>query len=244
MIPFPGQAPAAIEQELAAVYRLYAALAERMDPESGLGGRLLFAGELDAAGCRLVRAANIAGAATLAATADAPRQRQAIREGVIDFLVTSLDEALRILKNEIRKRQTVAVGVALAPEMILREIEERGVLPDLLPPASFPSAEAPEFARFLAAGARRVEAETMPEGRTFFAVPIPDGLALTGFDALLAEALAPEDRLNRRWLRLSPRYLGPAARRIRSLECSRETASQLIDRVSDALREAAQRKVE
>jgi hypothetical protein len=233
-----------MEQELAAVYRLYAALAAQMDPHSGLGGKLLFAGELDAAGCRLVRAANIAGAASLAATADADLQRQAIREGVVDFLVTSLDEALRILKNEIRKRQTVAVGVALAPETVLHEIEERGVLPDLLPPASSPESDAPEFARFMAAGARHVEAEAMQEGRTFLAVSIPYGfpLGLQEFAALLAEHLAPEDHLNHRWLRLSPRYMGPGARRIRSLECSEETASKLVERVSEALRNAHQRK--
>ena len=34
-----------------------------------------------------------------------------MRDGVIDFLVTSLDEALRILKNEMRKRTAVAVCV-------------------------------------------------------------------------------------------------------------------------------------
>ncbi len=49
--------------------------------------------------------------------------------------MTSLDEALRILKNEIRKRETVAVCVAAAPETVEREMLERGVLPDLLPPA-------------------------------------------------------------------------------------------------------------
>lgn len=52
----------------------------------------------------MVRAANIAGAASLSATTDAIAQRNSIRDRVVDFLVTSLDEARRILKNEIRKR--------------------------------------------------------------------------------------------------------------------------------------------
>jgi urocanate hydratase len=246
MMHCPDRAPDSIERELAAVYRLYAALAERMDPATGLGGKLLFAGELDAAGYRLVRAANIAGAATLAAAADTTLQRLAIREGVIDFLVTSLDEALRILKNEIRKRQTVAVGVALAPETVLRQMDERGVLPDLLPPASSPAPDALEFARFLAAGAQCVEAQSMPQDRTFFFVSDPSGFPL-GLDKvarLLAEELAPEDHLNQRWLRLSPRYLRPDARRIRSFECSQETALKLQDRVCEALRQAVQRKTD
>ena len=74
-------------------------------------------------------AGNIAGAASLAATADPVAQKQAIREGVVNFLVTSLDEALRILKNEIRKRETVAVCVAASPQAVAAEMLERGVLP-------------------------------------------------------------------------------------------------------------------
>ena len=208
---------------MAAVYRLYSALARELDPEFGLGGRLLFAGELDLTGCRLIRASNIAGAASLAASADATVQRQAIREGVVDFLVTSLDEALRILKNEIRKRQPVAVCVAEAPEKIMLEMVERGVQPDLLAPSIV------EGAVFLERGAQRVEAEPEREGRKFLVLEIPAAWAqrIAGFDALLAESVAAADSANRRWLRLSPRYLGPVARRLRSLECDEETAARL-----------------
>ena len=118
------------------VESLYAALLQTASPalssEPGLGGKLLYAGELDEAGLALMAAGNIAGAATLASTADPATQKQAIRTGVVDFLVTSLDEALRVLKNEIRKREPVAVCVAVAPEAVEREMLERGVLPDLL----------------------------------------------------------------------------------------------------------------
>src|ERR1700726_5021742 len=68
--------------------------------EPSLGGKLLYVGELDEDGCALVIASNIAGSASLSAIANPAAQKQAIRDGVIDFLVTSLDEALRILKNE------------------------------------------------------------------------------------------------------------------------------------------------
>ena len=128
-----------------AAYKFYFALTQAMDaerssgqapsqdpklepiPEPGLGGRLLWAGELDGSGRAIVVAGNISGVATLAATADSNAQKQAIRDGIVDFLVTSLDEALRILKNEIRKRQTVAVCVGSAPDLIQREMLERGV---------------------------------------------------------------------------------------------------------------------
>src|SRR5438067_12822783 len=81
------------------------------DSEADLGGKLLYAGELDDDGRALIAAANIGGAASLCATANAREQKQAVRDGIVDFLVTSLDEALRILKNEIRKRTTVAVCI-------------------------------------------------------------------------------------------------------------------------------------
>jgi hypothetical protein len=228
--------PSTIEQELAAVYRVYSALVRRLDPEFDLGGRLLFADELDPAGCRLIRAANIAGAASLAASADAAVQRQAIREGVVDFLVTSLDEALRILKNEIRKRQAAAVCVAEAPRTLARQMAERGVQPDLLAPSA---ALAAEGAVFQALGARRVEAEPQPEGRKFLVLEIPAAWAqrIAEFDALLAESVAAADSATRRWLRLSPRYLGPAARRLRSLECDEETAVRLMRRIEQAVPE-------
>jgi len=217
-----------IEQELAAVYRLYSALAREQDPEFGLGGKLLFAGELAPDACRLIRAANIAGAASLAASADAAVQRQAIREGVVDFLVTSLDEALRILKNEIRKRQPVAVCVAEAPEKVMCQMAERGVQPGLLAACV---TEAAEGAVFLARGARRVEAAPQLEGRKFLVLEIPAAWAqrIAAFDALIAESAAAAGHANRRWLRLSPRYLGAAARRFRSLECDEVTAARLID---------------
>ena len=218
------------------MFRLYSALARGLDPEFGLGGRLLFAGELDPAVCRLIRAANIAGAASLTASADAAVQRQAIREGVVDFLVTSLDEALRILKNEIRKRQAVAVCVAEAPRTLARQMIERGVQPDLLATSA---ALAAEGAVFLAQGAQRVVAEPLPEGRKFLVLEIRAVWTqrIAEFDALLVESVTAADSANRRWLRLSPRYLGPAARRLRSLECDEETAARLMKRIEQAVPE-------
>lgn len=208
-----------LKAEMEAVYCLYAGLSRDMDAEAGLGGKLVYAGELDGEGCRLVRAANIAGAASLSATADAAGQRLAIREGVIDFLVTSLDEALRILKNEIRKRNPVAVGVGLAPEQVTAEMRERGVQPDLLRPG----AVAEELAEFVRQGARFVAAAGIPDGLEFcvFADAPAD------FEARALATIPEDDHAIRRWLRLSPRYLGPMARRVRSLGCERAVAGKL-----------------
>ena len=216
----------AIEAEIGAIHRLYLALAPKLDPDAGLGGKLLYSGELNPDCFRLVRAANIAGAASLSVSPDPDWQKLAIHEGVIDFLVTSLDEALRILKNEIRKRQGVAVGIGLPAESVEREMIDRGVLPDLL----FPKAEIPGWSD---RGVERVENATMPFGKTFITLRLSRSLAprATEVDAMFLAALGKDDFAARRWYALSPRYLDQRARQFRSALCEVGTASILIDRV-------------
>lgn len=220
-----------------AIHRLYIAMAREMDPETGLGGKLLYAGDVDAAGkqdaawaggasgCHLLRAANIAGAASLAASADAAELRRTMREGAIDFVVNSLDEALRILKNQIRKKQTVSVGLALAPEAVLRDMAARGVQPDLLAPRL---PEYKEIEIFIAHGARRIEPEPLPPENPIRLVAIPADWKqpASAFDAQLLDCLAPGDFLNRRWVRFSPRYLPAAARRLRLMAGNADKENQ------------------
>lgn len=208
-----------MRSEMELVYQLYSGMARELDAETGVGGKLVWAGELDAAGCQLVRAANIAGAASLSATADAGAQRLAIREGVIDFLVTSLSEGLRILKNEIRKRNAVAVGVAESPEGVEAEMRERGVTPDLLRT----TAQGAGAAHFLQHGARVVGPERVSNGCEFYVFAD----APAEFEARALDLIPETDFALRRWVRLSPRYLGPQARRMRAMPCSREMAATL-----------------
>ncbi len=221
----------AIEDELRAVYCCYVALGREMDPATGLGGALLYAGEPDETVCRLLRAASIAGAASLAASADGAALRMAMRAGAIDFVVTTLDEALRILKNEIRKRQPVAVGVSAAPQDVVRAMVERGVQPDLLwlQPEHGPEYVA-EFATLEARGARRVAKSPSPADVDFQVFPIPAEWAqrTAAFDALLVESLPPENHIARRWLRFAPRYLDARARGLRGLPSPTKATLDLI----------------
>lgn len=197
--------------------------------EPSLGGQLLYVGELNSPGSALTVASNIAGGATLSASAQPAALRQALREGVIDFLVNSLDEALRILKNEIRKREPVAVAVSLAPETIETEMTERGVLPNLVARRCSTSAQSSAQALFLSQGAREIPTPDLaPAKLLIWAAPADYAQNLAGFESVLADHLAVTDRLNRRWLRLSPRYLGPGARRLRSVACDGDTALSLI----------------
>ena len=204
------------------------------DRERGLGGKFFYAGELDGVGSALVVAANIAGAATLTASADIATQKQAIRDGVIDFLVTSLDEALRILKNEIRKGETVAVCVSRSPEEIECEMIERGVLPDLLPPGTL---DADRFEPFIGEGARQIDPAVAKQDETVLIWSVADAPArwLPRLDALASECLGcskgPEAWSEQRWLRLSPRYLGRLAQGVRLLRCQTNTALCFVERV-------------
>src|ERR1700743_3733565 len=47
-------------------------------------------------------------------------------------MVNNLDEALRILKNAVRKKEAVSVGLGGNCADVIPELAERGVVPDLL----------------------------------------------------------------------------------------------------------------
>jgi hypothetical protein len=201
------------------------------DPESGLGGRLFYAGEMDEEGRALVVAANIAGAATLVASADRAAQKQAIRDAIADFLVTSLDEALRILKNQIRKRETVSVCVAMAPAAMEREMNERGVEPDLLR-RDVPIGPLHEALIHQEGECDETDLAGIP-ALVIWRVHSARHKEFAVLDAIALECLDADDWKARRWLRLAPRYLGRLAQGLRLLSTHREFAA----RFSEQLRE-------
>lgn len=108
--------------------RLYGELIARHE---NWGGRLVFAcGEgLSASG--LPAAVSIAGGTSLVVDPDLTAVKSALRQGGIDFMVNSLDEALRTLKNEIRQKRPLGVALTAKPAAVLAEMVERGVLPEL-----------------------------------------------------------------------------------------------------------------
>ena len=200
------------------------------DPETGLGGRLFYAGELDEEARALVVAANIAGAATLAASADRAVQKQALREGVADFLVSTLDEALRILKNQLRKRETVAVSVAIEPCVMEREMDERGVAPDLV------RSHATIAANGEAAIFEGCEGDETGPDSTQALVAWRAGSArhndLAQLDEVALSCLQARDWAARRWVRHAPRYLGRLAQGEHVLLADRAFAARFAGQLS------------
>ena len=223
------------------VYRLYEGLASTLpfNPVVGLGGKLLWASDLSENTVRLLMAANIAGVASMAASADHSKMRQAMREGAVDFVVTSLEEALRIMKNEVRKRQTVAVGVGMASSSVVRQMLERGVLPDLLKPDHGVSSE-PEQS-LLDQGALHITKEVAAQRRFVSWSVDRDGSAwLPRLDACLKGVIPETDHARTRWLRLAPRYLGRLAQKIHGIGLTELEAQAFGVEVKRMLRELAE----
>lgn len=222
----------AVFEFIASVARAYAALTQcaLADPQIGLGGKFFYAGQLDNAGRTLVVAANIAGAATLVTTADPTAQKQALRDGITDFVVTSLDEALRIMKNELRKRQAVSVCVGLGPADVECEMRNRGVLPDLqrrdLRIAQYEALKLQERDK------ANLDLRKVPAVVTWHIdSALPKGLAK--LDEIALACLGEEEWAARRWLRLAPRFLGRLAKGLHLVESHREFAARFAEQVTE-----------
>lgn len=108
--------------------RLYGELMVRRD---SWGGQLVFACGEGVSATGLPAAVSLAGGTSLLLDPDAAAVKSVFRQGGVDFVVNTLDEALRVLKNEIRKHRPLSVALEGAVQPALAEMRERGVLPDL-----------------------------------------------------------------------------------------------------------------
>ena len=75
-----------------------------------LAGKLIVSGGMGGMGGAQPLAATMTGAAFLGIDVDPERIKKRLKTGYCDFMVTTLDEALRILKNAVRKKENVSVG--------------------------------------------------------------------------------------------------------------------------------------
>ena len=97
-----------------------------------LEGKLIVSGGMGGMGGAQPLAATMAGAAFLGIDVDPERIKKRLKTGYCDFMVHTLDEALRILKNAVRKKENVSVGLVGNCADIIPELAERGVVPDIL----------------------------------------------------------------------------------------------------------------
>ncbi len=119
------------QQTLQTLYESFGAVA-RAHFGGELKGRLIVSGGMGSTGGAQPLAAALHGAAFLGIDVESERITGRIRTGYCDFCVNSLDEALRILKNAVRERQPVSVGLVGNCADILPALASRGVVPDIL----------------------------------------------------------------------------------------------------------------
>jgi urocanate hydratase len=97
-----------------------------------LAGKLIVSGGMGGMGGAQPLAGTMTGAAFLGIDVDPERIKKRLKTGYCDFMVTTLDEALRILKNAVRKKENVSVGLVGNCADVIPELAERGVVPDIL----------------------------------------------------------------------------------------------------------------
>jgi urocanate hydratase len=116
---------------LQGTYETFAAAA-RKHLQGDLAGKLVVSGGMGGMGGAQPLAATLNGGAFLGVEVDPERIKRRVKTGYCDVMVNSLDEALRILKNAVRKREATSVGLIGNCADIVPELARRGVVPDLL----------------------------------------------------------------------------------------------------------------
>ena len=97
-----------------------------------LDGKLVVTGGMGGMGGAQPLAATMNGAAFLGIDVDPERIKRRVKTSYCDVMVTNLDEALRILKNAVRQREAVSVGLVGNCADVIPELARRGVVPDVL----------------------------------------------------------------------------------------------------------------
>ncbi len=220
--------------DLSAIYDCYEAINHLAHHRfsGSLVGKLLLRSGLDGDGLTTIAAASIAGACSLCVEPDGERLREALRAGLCDFVVGPLDEALRILKNELRRGLSVSVGVTAEPKPTLSEMIDRGLQPDL---TSLPPGE--PLRTFVDRGALALPEHDSPDSSasliewsltTDLARSMPQ-IARVAAQSLDADR--SDTPLRRHWLESAPRLLGRA---FTGRHCVRMTGDESATFVADA----------
>jgi urocanate hydratase len=116
---------------LQGTYETFAAAA-RKHFGGDLAGKLVVTGGMGGMGGAQPLAATLNGGAFLGVDVDPERIKRRVKTGYCDVMVNDLDEALRILKNAVRKREAASVGLIGNCADVIPELAKRGVVPDLL----------------------------------------------------------------------------------------------------------------
>jgi Urocanase Rossmann-like domain len=217
-----------------------------------LAGRLLLIDGLAEEGDALLIAASIAGAASLVLETRTEAIRYCVRNGIVDFAVTNLNEALRILKNELRKKQPIAVLVERDAGAVLAEMVERGAQPDMLRWASPEPALNAYIDTLMERGARPLPSSfsgSLESGADLERAGVASEVcwrageggssALRQLELLAAHILPPMDVERQNWIARAPRYLPRALRLERRVSMTQEERVAFIAAVEERVQQGA-----
>jgi urocanate hydratase len=116
---------------LQGTYETFAA-AGRKHFGGNFAGKLIVSGGMGGMGGAQPLAATMNGAAFLGIDVDPERIKRRVKAGYCDVMVNDLDEALRILKNAVRKGEATSVGLVGNCADVIPLLARRGVVPELL----------------------------------------------------------------------------------------------------------------
>ena len=182
-------------------------------------GQLVFLYGAGASATGLPAAVSIAGGTSLVLDADSAAVRSVFRQGGVDFVVNTLDEALRVVKNEIRKHRPLSVALEGEVHATIAEMRERGVLPDVqvsVGDTAEPKAQlgAENLQLTWEGGAlvpsELLEAWLMERGWYEMVLERATTRELRELDAQLLSILPEEDAQRRTWIQRIGHYQRPA----------------------------------
>lgn len=191
-------------------------------------------------------AVSIAGGTTVAIDSDAAAMKSAMRAGYLDFVVNTLDEALRTLKNEIRQKRPLSVGLIADVETTLAEMVERGLQPDLqLVHSGCAVLDNSQLQTLRSRGMpyrltldsedsvddRPIRRKLILFGKPHYecCFPATDAARLREIDARLLTLIPAEDVVRRRWIERIPKYLRDARTGGRWIWLNEEEQHQIGD---------------
>ncbi|HEY5256103.1 MAG TPA: hypothetical protein VIJ53_15720 [Acidobacteriaceae bacterium] len=239
----------ATQPNQSAVYRRYLQLQSirvarlPRDTADGLAGLLLTCVGFDLEGAELALATTISGGTFLGIDPFSDHLKTAVRNGACDFMVNTLDESLRVLKNELRKKKALSVGLLGEASAILSAMVERGVQPDLMADcgASSSGSTSPyqtALMEFIERGAVSVDthATTVSIGGFVEVVWTAASLAdLRRMDELALGLVPSDDSIRRRWLQHAPGYFHRQRPLQRVLGMRPEEVTQLAEEFKNAI---------
>lgn len=204
-----------------AAYRRYVQLQairdERLADASvdSLAGLLLMSVGFGREGAEMALATIISGGTFLGIDPSTGHLKAAVRNGSCDFMVNTLDEALRVLKNELRKKKALSVGLLAEASPTLAAMVERGVQPNLVADIGASQSETGEahqsaLVKFIERGAVTVDEQSTnyfhASGFVEVVWTAANSTDLQRLDELALQQLPAEDSIRRRWLQQAPGY--------------------------------------